>query len=320
MGGKARDAALTPERKSEIAAAAAEARWALPVAHFEGDLLLGNKSVPCAVVDDQDADDGVVRVISSAGFMRALGRPWKGSYKLIQRPNFLEAENLQAFITKEVEDVLSMYEYRTPKGAVKRGYRAQIVPYVCEVYLKARDAGVLTESQLPIAETADLIIRGLAHVGIAALVDEAAGYQEVRDRVALARILDRYLIKEGYRKWERMFQVEYYKEIFRLNGWEFVPTSTARPRLIGKLTRNIVYDRLEVGILKRLDELNPKDEAGRRKRKFFQYFTGEVGVPELKEHLSNVVFLMRSSTDWRDFIDRLDKAKPRVGDTLKLPL
>jgi hypothetical protein len=81
-----------------------------------------------------------------------------------------------------------------------------------------------------------------------------------------------------------------------------------------------VYDRLEVGILKRLDELNPKDEAVRWKRKFFQYFTGEVGVPELKEHLSNVVFHMKSSTDWGDFIDRLNKAEPRVGDTLKLPL
>lgn len=160
----------------------------------------------------------------------------------------------------------------------------------------------------------------MARVGIAALIDEATGYQEIRDRLALAKILERYLMNEGYRKWERTFQVDYYKEIFRLRGWTFEPMSTARPQLIGKFTRNVVYDRLAPGVLRKLDELNPKDDLGKRKRKFFQYFTGDVGVPELREHLSNVVFLMKASTDWEDFIDRLDRAKPRVGDTLRLPL
>lgn len=317
MGGKARAESLTAKERTDIAQKAAEIRWAKPVAHFEGDLVLGTTGVTCAVVEDGTE---VVRVINSAGFMRALGRPWKGSYERTGRPNFLEANNLQPFIASELEDVLNMFEYRTPRGATRRGYKAELIPHVCEVYLRARDAGVLTEPQLRTAEQADLIMRALAHVGIAALVDEATGYQEIRDRVALARILDKYLMKEGYRKWERTFQMDYYREIFRLRGWTFAPDSNARTPLIGKLTSNIVYDRLQPGVLKKLNELNPKDESGKRKRKFHQYFTGEVGVPELKEHLSNVVFLMKTSDNWADFIDRLDRARPRIGDTLKLPL
>jgi len=315
MGGRARAEALTAGQRTEIATKAAEARWSLPVAHFEGDLVLGTSQVTCAVVEDGAE---VVRVINSAGLMRALGRPWKGSYERTGRPNFLEAANLQPFITSELEAVLNLVEYRTPRGATRRGYRAELIPHVCEVYLRARDAGVLTEPQRRTAEQADAIMRALAHVGIAALVDEATGYQEIRDRVALARILDKYLMKEGYRKWERTFQMDYYREIFRLRGWTFEPESNARTPLIGKLTSNIVYDRLQPGVLKKLNELNPKDESGKRKRKFFQYFTGEIGVPELKEHLSNLVFLMKASDNWPDFIDRLDRAKPRVGDTLKL--
>lgn len=36
----------------------------------------------------------------------------------------------------------------------------------------------------------------LAHVGIVGLIDEATGYQEVRDKLALQAILDAYLRKE----------------------------------------------------------------------------------------------------------------------------
>lgn len=38
----------------------------------------------------------------------------------------------------------------------------------------------------------DILMRGLAHVGIVALVDEATGYQEVRDGMALQAILDAF--------------------------------------------------------------------------------------------------------------------------------
>jgi hypothetical protein len=42
----------------------------------------------------------------------------------------------------------------------------------------------------------ELVHRGLARVGIVALVDEATGYQEIRDRLALQAILDKYVTDE----------------------------------------------------------------------------------------------------------------------------
>jgi hypothetical protein len=289
----------------------------LPKATHEGFIKLGKKLIPVAVLDDG------TRLLTQQGFLQALGRArsakgGQGSTVDGMIP-FLAASNLKPFITKELSEATKPLRFRSLTGGSAFGFNAELLPQIAEVYLDARDADKLHASQNKIAVEADIIIRGLARVGIVALIDEATGYQEIRDRLALAKILERYLMNEGYRKWERTFQVDYYKEIFRLRGWTFEPKSTARPQLIGKFTRNIVYDRLEAGILKRLDELNPKDETGKRKRKFFQYFTGDVGVPELKEHLSNVVFLMKASDDWQDFIDRLDRAKPRVGDTLRLP-
>ena len=71
-----------------------------------------------------------------------------------------------------------------------------MLPLVCDVYLAARAAGVLTRKQLPIAEACEILVRALAQTGIIALVDEATGFQEVRDRRTLEAILNRYLRQE----------------------------------------------------------------------------------------------------------------------------
>jgi len=63
------------------------------------------------------------------------------------------------------------------------------------------------------------LIRGLARVGIIALVDEATGYQEVRARQELQRILEAYVQAE-LRPWIKTFPDEFFKEIYRLQGWE----------------------------------------------------------------------------------------------------
>lgn len=79
--------------------------------------------------------------------------------------------------------------------------------------------GVLRKQQAHIAAQADILIRGFATVGIIALVDEVTGYQEIRDRAALHKILDQYLEKEHAKRSKR-FPDEFYREIFRLRDWE----------------------------------------------------------------------------------------------------
>ena len=78
-------------------------------------------------------------------------------------------------------------------------------------------------------------MRGLAHVGIVALVDEATGYQEVRDRLALQAILDKYLWKE-FAAWAKRFPDEFYREMFGLKNWSYNPMSVARPGIVGGST------------------------------------------------------------------------------------
>jgi hypothetical protein len=69
-----------------------------------------------------------------------------------------------------------------------------------------------------------------------------------------------------------------------------------------------------------LKEKNPRLLSGNRARKYFQHLTKDIGQPELKDLLSNVIFLMKTCASWDDFKLRLDKVRPKLGDTLQLDL
>ena len=159
-------------------------------------------------------------------------------------------------------------------------------------------------------------MRGLATIGIIALVDEATGFQETRDRMALQAILDKFLRKE-FAAWAKRFPDEFYKQIFRLRGWEWRGMKINRPQVVAHYTKDLVYERLLPGILAQLEERNPKDERGHRKGRHHQLLTDDVGHPALAQHLYAVITLMRTEDNWDDFRRCLDVALPRQGDNLK---
>src|SRR5882724_7860044 len=316
MGGKARREALAPDERSEIAKKAAEARWSLPRATHEGELVLGNTSIPCAVLEDG------TRLLTQMGFLKALGRSprargGEGS-SIDGMVPFLAADNLKPFITKPLLRSTSPIRSRTlhGKGTPAFGYRAELLPQVCEVSLRAREQEKLHFSQRHIAKMAELIIRGLANIGIVALVDEATGYQYHRARRALAEILEQFIAKE-LQEWTRTFPSEFYEQIFRLRNWRFHSESVGkghRPQVIGHYTNDIVYKRLAPGVLDELKKKNPKVD-GRRRHKLFQWLTGEIGHPKLRSHIDGVLALMRVSDTWAQFRQFLKKAFPRYEKT-----
>ncbi len=201
-------------------------------------------------------------------------------------------------------------------GKVAVGYEATMLPEICDALLTARQKGVLTPKQLEIAEQCEMLTRAFAKVGIIALIDEVTGYQEVRDRLALQALLDKYLTQERA-KWAKTFPDEFYEQIFRLRGWDFKPLTVKRPALIGHLTNDVVYSRILPGLLTKLREVNPKTE-GRRRDRHHQFFTRDYGFPELKQHILNVIFLMKGSDNWKTFHHLLNRAAPKYGDTIDM--
>lgn len=321
--GKARALALSDDARRDIASRAAKARWdtETPTATHIGELKIGDLLLPCAVLPDG------TRLISQGGITTAFG-PVTGGWQQRRRaldehagelPPFLVAASLKDYISNDLRTLVSTQrKYRDPRGGpVRVGMEASLLPKVCEVWLRARDAKALTTIQIPVAERADLLMRGLAHTGIVALVDEATGYQETRDREALQEILNAFLRAE-LAAWAKRFPDEFYNQIYRLKGWtRGTGRSSFRTPLLGTYTKNIVYERLAPGIIEELELRNPA-EKGRRKSKHHQWLTDEIGHPALAQHLHAVITLMRVSKTWDQFKEFLDVAHPVRGDTLKL--
>lgn len=209
--------------------------------------------------------------------------------------------------------------FKLPSGGRASGYNAELLPEVCEVYLKAREAGALSTQQERIAAQAEIIMRGLATVGIIALVDEATGFQGIRARDALAKVLEAFIAKE-LQAYVRTLPPDFYSEIFRLRGLDYPTETVKKPQYFGHLTNDVVYKRLAPGVLDELQSVTPKDEKGRRKHKYFQRLTSNVGYPKLREHLGSVVTLMKLSSNWDDFARKLDQIHPRIGDTIPMAL
>ena len=288
-------------------------------ATHQGNLPIGDKKLDCAVLEDG------TRVITQTTFLRSLGRSirpvaGKGAASFEKLPAFLAPKNLKPFISKELELSMKPIIFKPLAGGYKGqafGYRAETLPMVCWVYIDAEKEGKLLLTQKHMAEAAKIIIRGLATIGIIALIDEATGYQEIRDRIALQKILDKYITDE-WAKWTKTFPDEYYRELFKLRKIPYPPTPRNRPQYVGHWTNDLVYSRLAPGVLKELKEKNPTTLKGHRKRRFHQYLTRDWGHPELRDHLSKIIFLMKSCTTWDDFKRRLNRASPKYGDTMPL--
>lgn len=190
---------------------------------------------------------------------------------------------------------------------------------ICDAVLEARRHGVLQKQQLHIADKCEVLLRGFARVGIIALVDEVTGYQEIRNRNELHKILEAYIAKELL-PWTKMFPDEFYQEMFRLRGWDFKPNSVKKPVLVGKLTNSIVYSRLPSGVLVELRVKTPRYENGKLKHHFHRLLTPNIGHPHLERHLSATTALMRASKCWDSFLELMNRAFPLQKDSQQLIL
>ena len=287
-----------------------------PRAICSGVLDIGDMSFPCSVLSDG------TRILTQTDFMRGMGMyysGWVAKHGPAELPHFLSFKSLKPFVDKHLGDMQSITtKYRTERGLLAYGVKADTIPKICDVWIDANQYGKLGSRQIQVASKALLLVRALAHVGIIALVDEATGYQRIREERSLATILEKFIDKE-LQSWTRTFPYEFYEQIYRLKGWPG-PDGHKRSPLIGRYTNDIVYERIAPGVLDELRLLTPKLPSGNRRNKFFQWFTPNHGHPKLKEHLAGVMALMRAAPNWTTFQRSLARAYPKMNEQLPINL
>lgn len=288
-------------------------------ATHQGEININGLIISCAVLDDG------TRVVSERSIADAIGAAGSGAYWRKRKeggaikPRYLYAKFLDKYISEDLSLNLSKsIRYIAVNGSEALGLQAEILPEICDVWVKADRKGAIPESSKNTAEKAYILLKGFATVGIIALIDEATGYQDVRVKDALQQIFEKFLLNEA-KKYEVTFPLELYKQWFRLNGWEWKPENAQkRPSVIGKWTNKYIYDRMAPGLLKELERKNPKNDRGYREYKHFSFLTDEIGEPKLREFFGGLIALAKASTSWKKYISLVERAYPANGDQVEL--
>jgi len=337
--GLARAASLAPARRSEIAKAAAEKRWGekreidktgIPrvLEGYANTLVLAGTRLPCAVIN---GPSGVQRVLSENGITNAILGSRSGASKRLKKaahsegallPLFVAPSQLFPFITNDLRDgPLKPIDYMEGERVV-RGYDASILVAVCDVWLRAREAGALQKQQRAKAQKAEILTRALAQTGIIALIDEATGYEKVRPQNALAAYLE-LVVRTELAAWVKRFPDEFYENIYKLKNWVWPGMKKNRYSVVSHYTNDLIWSRLGPGVLEELQSKSPKNEKGQRPTKLHQWLTDDIGHPMLSQHMHSIIMLQRlaiaNGQSWARFLLTVDQVLPKKGNTLELP-
>ena len=237
-------------------------------------------------------------------------------------PFFLSAEVLKPFITDELRLSTTPIFFRLRSGPRAVGYDALLLPMVCKVYQSLRDSLMqkLTKGTPEEAKNAksvyakyehiitrcDELAHGFSRRGILALVDDATGYQDDRVRQDIDRIIETY-VAPSLRPWAQKFPHEFFRQTYRLLGWEYEPGKTKHSPYMGKFINKYVFEALPPGVLDELKARLPKNEKGNRRAKLWQLLTIDTGIPHLDRQLTADITLMQIADKKEEFEHNWDR-------------
>lgn len=313
-GGLARSAKLSPERRSEIARAAANAKHlankpliATHKGNFKDELGI---DVECYVLNN----DKKTAVISQTGMGKALGLSERGN----AFPRFIASQAMQETLGAELRGKLeNPLKFQWGSGGAQpavtvNGNDAKLLIDVCHAVLKADAAGHLKASQKPVAVSAAILLSASAKSGIEGLVYAISGYDRTKEQVIQAF---KAFVQEEARKYEKEFPPELYAEWYRL--YKIPKPERGSPWNFKYLTLDHVYWPLAKSDGKLLELLrSAKANNGENGKKLFS-FLNEVGTRALRMHLGRVLEMAESAASKADYESKI---AARFGGQLALDM
>lgn len=289
----------------------------IPKATHQGQMAVGELVLDCYVLEDGR------RVFHKRGMAKALGMKSGGGnvfLRAMKRKSL--GYHLGAGLLEKIENPIN---FKPLTQDLAHGYDADVLADIAKSIVDAWSAGSLTKTQEPLAIQARIIQNAFAKIGVVALIDEATGYQQVRDPSALRLLVQQY-IEEEKREWEKQFPDSYYDELNRVFGSKRYTQNRAgaviqnRPQHFANFTRSYVYHPLENGkVLEELDRINPKiDKKGTRRSRFHQHLTLGYGIEKLKRQVQEIMTLITVSDNISQFKKLYQKRFPSKGDQFEL--
>jgi len=261
------------------------------VAEYVGEIKIGDIEIKCAVLSNEK------RVFFQREVVGAITGNKKGGLE-----RYFDAKNLESYVPEKYkgeswDQGVIKFQYN---GNEAHGLEATDLIDICNMYIAARNDGVLLKNQTHLAKRSDIIVNAFAKTGVIAVIDEATGYQTYRKKDALRLIVEAYIIEEA-RKWMKEFPDEFFVELDRIYN---NPTTTPqkRPKYYGHFINKYIYEPIESGIvLEELNRLNPADKKGARRKRLHQFLNEDLGTRVLRNRIGKVTALLQISPNKRKF-------------------
>jgi hypothetical protein len=286
-GGEARAAALSDERKKEIAQRGALARWGARATHKGNFKEQFGIDVDCYVLDDP----AKTAVISQRGMGAALGMGAIGS----RLPRFVNSRVMAQYIGPELREKLEkplVFQAFTGGPNTKvNGYDVTILIDVCKAVISAEADGQPVNPA--VAKQAHIVLSASAKAGIKGLVYALAGYDATRHEIIEAF---KFYVREEAREYEKEFPDQLYDEWYRL--YKLPKPERNKPWKFMWLTIDHVYTPLARSKGKVLELTREQRSAapGARHKKLHQ-FLSEIGVKALRTQLGQTLGIAQVSED-----------------------
>ena len=301
-GGKARAAALSSERRGEIARNAAVARWGLTVTHKGNFKEAFGIDVECYVL----SDGMKTAVIGQRGMAVALLNKASSGMALSRFANGqVISKILGPAILEKIANPLKFKgvdpQAKNPTPRPINGYEVGLLIDICQALVLANNRGELLPTQARIAEQAQIILGASAKAGIQGLVYALSGYDRTKEEVIAAY---KMYVAEEAREYEKEFSPELYEQWYRLYG--LIKPVRGRPWEFKYLTVDHIYKPLakSSGKVFNLAKLS-KQENGEKGEKIHQ-FLSEIGVKALRTQVGKIIGIAsvsRSREDYERYID-----------------
>ena len=301
-GGEARDAALSDERKKEIAQKAAIARWGAKATHRGNFREQFGIDVDCYVLDDPQK----TAVISQRGMGAALGMGISGGSRL---PRLVNSKAMTNYVGPELREKLEnplIFQAFTggpnPPPSKINGYDVTILIDVCKAVSAAEADGKVIKPE--VVRQAHTILSASAKAGIKGLVYALAGYDPTREEVIEAF---KYYVREEAREYEKEFPPQLYAEWYRL--YNLQKPAKGRPWKAKHLTVDHIYHPVarSSGKVYELAQASRAASAESGKKKIHQ-FLSEVGVKALRMQLGQTLGIAQVSDNREQYEANIERA------------
>lgn len=278
----------------------------LPIALCTGEDTFNGVKLVAAILDDDDR----THLFSESSLANAFG--FKGSATYWEKrkkgtavlPSYLSNSALKDYITADLLEKLgTAVSYLSTSKIVATGVEATALPLICDVFVKAGNDNPNNSALVTAGKRAYQIILAFSQFGVLKWVEQITGYRYNDEDTIIAKQLKEWGVSPVIVDWQREFQIDFYRNIYRLKNWPFNPNTVKRPQVIGTYTNQYVYSYLPKDVFAWIKENTPKSKAGNKTAKYFQSLDEKRGKEILRNQLISITTMLKLSRTWGEFKD-----------------